>query len=458
MAKFTGQGVYKGFSPYIGQISDMISSAIIQNAKRKREQEALAGLLDRYTKSQSNINERYKTGEPTTIPGGEVTTPNISALPTQNVSSMGRSADFNIPRGTESSTYNLNERPQNRMVSNILNPNAIPIEPQSGNSYRPTNKIMDISVEDLRKLANSDIELPEGGIRRNAPQQGIVPDTTMQMPDDIFLGDISEIPQEERYGRAVNEANTFLAQGLSDQDLDLGRLQLLADALNQQAAGLKPKEFEPFSMSPGEKRAVRLKKNPQPGEDPYEWVENPKPIEPESKEDIKVQDWVGSDLFPRTQYKRANPQEGEEPYYTVKGDTRVRERPYESESGGGDRDKEEKEVSNLLGTMETQLKALERDKNNYEITGSEAEHKAVRADLEGNAVRLVNRTGLSKEANMMWDVIKEGDDMNTAFTEVNEYRKENNKKPLTDKQYKYLKYYFRAKKPTKTPKDERDMK
>ena len=444
-------GFLSGFTPRLVDIANDMDAKRKERIKREQERKALASLFDRYTKSQSNINERYKTGEPTTIPGGEVTTPNISALPTQNVSSMGRSADFNIPRGTESSTYNLNERPQNRMVSNILNPNAIPIEPQSGNSYRPTNKIMDISVEDLRKLANSDIELPEGGIRRNAPQQGIVPDTTMQMPDDIFLGDISEIPQEERYGKAVNEANTFLAQGLSDQDLNLGRLQVLANALNQQAAGLKPKEFEPFSMSPGEKRAVRLKKNPQPGEDPYEWVENPKPIEPESKEDIKVQDWVGSDLFPRTQYKRPDGTT-----YTIKGDTRVRERPYESESG--DRDEEEKEVSNLLGTMETQLKALERDKNNYEITGSEAEHKAVRADLEGNAVRLVNRTGLSKEANMMWDVIKEGDDMNTAFTEVNEYRKENNKEPLTDKQYKYLKYYFRAKKPTKTPKDERDMK
>jgi hypothetical protein len=344
-------GFLSGFTPRLVDIANDMDAKRKERIKREQERKALASLLDRYTKSQSNINERYKTGEPTTIPGGEVTTPNISALPTQNVSSMGRSADFNIPRGTESSTYNLNERPQNRMVSNILNPNAIPIEPQSGNSYRPTNKIMDISVEDLRKLANSDIELPEGGIRRNAPQQGIVPDTTMQMPDDIFLGDISEIPQEERYGKAVNEANTFLAQGLSDQDLDLGRLQVLANALNQKAAGLKPKEFEPFSMSPGEKRAVRLKKNPQPGEDPYEWVENPKP------EERKPFDIEGSMENDKTgTYWTYDKQTGQFIDTKVPFTRDVRKRT----GGGSDKDEEEARLKDTVSPLIANIKNFEK--------------------------------------------------------------------------------------------------
>lgn len=105
--------------------------------------------------------------------------------------------------------------------------------------------------------------------RRRMPERNR--DIPTNAPADFMLGDILEPTERKR--RASRTVDDFIVQSLMNQDLDTERFNILARQLAQKENEFQPTKFEPFNLSPGERRYLT----------PDKFVENPKPETPKEK-------------------------------------------------------------------------------------------------------------------------------------------------------------------------------
>src|SRR4030066_946253 len=326
-----GNSFVNNFSPYLQNTTDIITNAIITRAKEKRDREALQNLFKKVEETQGNMGNISTGFDPNdikevlgeTVPQTINTPRPISPLPVQN----SQSNNLLMPgtgRGNSRGTQNSGYAPFNGSP-----------EPQNNLPYKSTYDSTNLTPETLKALmalSMTDSTQGKGGTGYNpiTPQKptgqqanvdvsklGGTTTYEEQAPSDFMLGDV--LPQEERYKRANQQVSDFIVNALEDPNIDMNRLKLIANEFGQQAATMKPKEFEPFNLPEGTKRAVGLKKEVKEDEDPYEWVENPKDVPPKDVKDEKVDSYTGMDGYSHTIYKKADGTQ-----YEVKGDEKVK--------------------------------------------------------------------------------------------------------------------------------------
>jgi uncharacterized protein YnzC (UPF0291/DUF896 family) len=265
MAKFTGRGLYEGLSPHLQGITDQIINSINENAKKKRDQQALEQLYSLYNTANTNINERYKEESGTTLPNETTTqTMNIPAppsqLPVQNVV------------GNNLSNRELAQSPIPRQgTQNFIEPKL-----SNGTTYNGSNIIPADLQNILKNLdtvnQNTNIPSKPTNIQKNLGNTYSYEEET---PSDYLLGDVTEIPQGQRYQRGQQQLNDFISKGISNQDVDLGRLKILADVLSGQVEGLRPKERDIKEIDPTKAAGYY--------DESGRWVETRKPVTPKEE-------------------------------------------------------------------------------------------------------------------------------------------------------------------------------